>query len=387
MDKWLCSLPWTAIANDPNGEVRPCCIYKESIKDDDGRPYYLQTTDLKTIFNSTYMKNLRQEFLSGAKPKHCQTCITDESNGYTSKRIIYMKDIDFTKEPDYPEEQQLIISNACNLKCRSCSSSHSNSWQAEMKIMFNDTGYKMPHGQVSDNESVFWQTRKQWMEHIKSLEIVGGEPFYIKKWQVLLEEMINSGVSKNITLNLTTNTSLTNFDLLEKLIKNFKFIYISLSIDGTGSVYEYLRHPGKWSVVEPNILLYYTLNQKFNNNMQIQVCHTIGWLNAIYLAEFHHYVYRNYPNMKIWNNIIHFPDHMALSRMPDRIKPYVVKQLRSFDFKDEYRSDINSIINSIELGIPGDLESMLEIFHRHDRHRNEQIEKSFEKVFHLLHLE
>ena len=89
-EKWLCSLPWTAISNDPNGTVRPCCIYKDTIKNKLGNDYYLQVDTIKEIFHSDYMNNLRQEFLSGIKPKGCQTCITDEANGYKSKRLIYL---------------------------------------------------------------------------------------------------------------------------------------------------------------------------------------------------------------------------------------------------------------------------------------------------------
>ena len=64
------------------------------------------------------------------------------------------------------------------------------------KYIFNDTGYSMPHRQVSDNSSIFWQTRKDWMGKIKNLEVVGGEPFYISKWKTLWEEMIELGYSK-----------------------------------------------------------------------------------------------------------------------------------------------------------------------------------------------
>lgn len=384
-NQWLCTLPWTAISNDPDGKVRPCCIYKDVIKDSNGKDLYLQTTNLKDIFHSDYMKNLREEFLTGNKPAGCSVCIKDEENGYKSKRMIYQRTIDYSQTPEYPEEQQLIISNACNLKCRSCTPSHSNTWQAEMKVIFNDTGYSMPHRQVSDNSSIFWQTRKDWMGKIKNLEVVGGEPFYISKWKTLWEEMIEFGYSKNITINFTTNTTITNFELLEQLVDNFAHIGISLSIDGTDKVYEYLRHPGKWNIVLENIKQYHLFALKHKSKVNITICHTIGWLNAFYLTDFHKFVYQNFPAFKIWNNIIHFPDHMALASMPIELKTAVINKIEQFNFNARYETDVQAIVNCIKGGNAQTLDKLLPTFEIHDKHRNENIKESFQEVFQFFH--
>ena len=77
---WMCSLPWTGFSNDPDGRVRPCCIYKDYITDDNGDPFYVQTTSVKEIFSSKYMRDLRQQFRNGIKPSGCGTCVKDESN-------------------------------------------------------------------------------------------------------------------------------------------------------------------------------------------------------------------------------------------------------------------------------------------------------------------
>ena len=123
---WYCKLPWTGFSNDPDGKVRPCCLYKGYIVDELGKEMYVQTNSVKEIFSSKYMKDLREEFRSGAKPKGCETCIVNEQNGYTSKRNMYSGAMDYDSEPDVPVEYQMILSNACNLKCRSCSPSHSS---------------------------------------------------------------------------------------------------------------------------------------------------------------------------------------------------------------------------------------------------------------------
>ena len=113
---WYCSLPWRGFSNDPDGRVRPCCLYKDHIKDNNDQPMYVQTHTVKEIFSSQYMKNLRDQFRKGARPKECITCIKDEENNYTSKRQRYIKselgkNVNFLEEPEYPVEYQMIISN------------------------------------------------------------------------------------------------------------------------------------------------------------------------------------------------------------------------------------------------------------------------------------
>ena len=52
----LCLIPWTGFSNNPNGTVRPCCLYGENIKNESGEEMYVQQNTLKEIFGSKYMK-------------------------------------------------------------------------------------------------------------------------------------------------------------------------------------------------------------------------------------------------------------------------------------------------------------------------------------------
>jgi hypothetical protein len=59
----ICPLPWTHLEVDVNGSASPCCLYKGTIDN-----YKVYDTDLKTIQNSDFMNDLRQQFRSGEKP-------------------------------------------------------------------------------------------------------------------------------------------------------------------------------------------------------------------------------------------------------------------------------------------------------------------------------
>jgi hypothetical protein len=81
-------LPWISIETSPIGTARPCCLAVDEITDNTGRKYDLNETDLQTIYNSTYMQNLRQQFRNGEKPSTCNRCWQEEDAGRASKRIF-----------------------------------------------------------------------------------------------------------------------------------------------------------------------------------------------------------------------------------------------------------------------------------------------------------
>lgn len=362
----ICSIPWVGFSNDPNGKVKPCCLYKEHITKPDGTPYYIQVDTVQDIFHSDYMNNLRKEFLDGKQPEACSTCWRDENNGYKSKRQIYngiyessIYTSEFKGVSEYPKDYQLIISNACNLKCRSCTPSHSNTWQKEMLDVLSvneDTAefrstygihtYDLVHGQSGSNSSVLIKDIDNWIPHIKRLEIVGGEPFYIGKWAELWDYMIDNGHAKNIELFLSTNTTIFNEELVTKLIKNFKLVGIGLSIDGLGDMYNYLRHPGKWEVTSQNIMSYHKLYEQYKDDYKIgfSFTHTISWVNAMFVPEFHEWVKQNTPGFSIWDNIVHFPPHLTITMIPDEYKQLIKQKWEAHDF-GEYQSNVDAIKN------------------------------------------
>ena len=370
---WMCSLPWTGFSNDPDGRVRPCCIYKDYITDDNGDPFYVQTTSVKEIFSSKYMRDLRQQFRNGIKPSGCGTCVKDESNQVRSKRVAYSRyNGDYNLEPELPVEYQMILSNACNLKCRSCTPSHSSLWQAEHKVIFGDTGYRMPHNQSGHHESVLWKTRHEWMQYVQRLEIVGGEPFYIKQWPELWQELVDGGYSQSIDMDMSSNGTIYGGEVLEKFIPHFKRIGVGLSIDGMGPMYEYLRHPGVWREVEENILQYKKLLDTYPTKFSVSYTHTIGWLNAWEVPEFHAWINTNTPKFQIWDNIIHSPRHMSLVMIPKQIKTKIKNKWELYNW-GTYKSHMEGIIQFMNSEQPDDIEIKTEYkkFITHDAVRNE----------------
>ena len=365
----LCMIPWMGFSNNPNGVAQPCCIYKGNIKDELGNDLYVQKNSVKDIFASDYMNNLRQAFRENKKPAGCETCWKDESNGYQSKRLNHLKNgvfnsdnfivPDWETDPDFPIEYQMIIHNACNLKCRSCGPSHSTLWQNENIKFEGDAGFDMPYKQAGDKQGELWKTRHEWYPHLRHLEIVGGEPMYIKQWHQIFDELIELDYAKNIVVDMSTNCSIIIPELLLKLKRNFKRLGIGLSVDGIGKTYEYLRHPGNWGetyanmkfyndFVEENCLHHIAPNDQYSeysDNVSIQVTFTLGWLNALDLPKMHALVKDEFPKYaKIWNNIIHWPDFMSIKNAPEDLKLFISQEWGNYDWGD-YEEEIDAIEN------------------------------------------
>lgn len=382
-----CTLPWTGFSNDPGGKVRPCCIYQGHVTDEAGNPVFLQDKSSDDILHSPFMKKLRQDFREGKKPPACSVCWKDEAANKKSKRQLYWRDIDYSAEPEHATQFQLIISNTCNLKCRTCSPSHSTKWYKEAL----DLGFMFPkeHAvEVCDEESVFWKTRHEWMRHLVDLDIVGGEPFYIKNWEVIWRELVAMDQAKHVSLGISSNGTIFNGELVEFLIDNFRSTGIGLSLDGIGKQFEYLRHPGVWSEVEANGFKYHDLNlkhaatKKFGNT----ITHTVSWMNIWYMPVFHQFVYDNWPEMYIWNNVVHGPAYFSPWVLPEPVKDIVRAHIHAYPFEDRYRGDINGILNVMDSRPhdPKAWEMGLAKIKQSDAYRRENFAASFPEFFEII---
>jgi MoaA/NifB/PqqE/SkfB family radical SAM enzyme len=370
----LCSLAWTGFYNEASGIAKPCCLFQGKITKDDGSPYYLQKSSVEEIFNSKYMKELRQRFHDGSDIPECRTCWTDEANGYRSKREMYLKQEDemvnrfgvsySQVDGIIPSDFQLIISNACNIACKTCSPSHSSMWQGLNKKIIGITKYDMPYSQVSSQDSMFWNQRATWLNSVVNLEMVGGEPFYISKWEQVIDELIEIGRAKEVSINFSSNLTIYNEELLLKMLDNFKIVSMSFSIDGIGRVQEYIRHPITWDQTLENLRKYQSLlkQRKYKASLVTQICHTISWYNVLFVPQFIEYMTENFGEIPIWLNLVHYPEHLSVPNAPTAIKQLATERINALLSRTKYDRELKSLIefmNAIEARPQAIEESML----------------------------
>ena len=95
-------------------------------------------------------------------------------------------------------------------------------------------------------EKELWQAVHE--ERIEEIYWVGGEPLMFQIHWDIMEYLVKTGQSKNVVVRYNTNLSRVQWKgvKLYDLLKHFKHVNISASIDGTGKIVEYVRDGIKW---------------------------------------------------------------------------------------------------------------------------------------------
>ncbi len=349
-----CSLLWAHMSNEPLGQVRTCCIAKERVKDDNGEDFTLGSTSVRDIFHSNYYKKIRQEIREGKLPDNCEPCWREEANGKKSKRQIYneyaewrLDPIDYSVEPDMPQDMQIILSTTCNLKCRSCNPNYSSKWVKEANARGLPYFKEVVPIPMDDQErSKYWTKMDDWIPHIKNLEIMGGEPLYMKEFKTFAEKLIDQGYAKNIGINFSTNGTQAGGEFLERVIENFNNVAFNVSIDGIGKRFEYLRFPGKWEEVSANLDKIH--NWVEEGKIHAGITNTVTILNLMYLPEFHKEFRERWPRFDIFHNIANLPSWFNPNVLPDHMKERSVSELqkaiREGAFDQKYVSEMKGIL-------------------------------------------
>jgi pyruvate-formate lyase-activating enzyme len=404
----LCGLLWGSLCNEPGGSVRSCCISRDKLIDNNGKEFNIATTNPLDILKSDQAKQLRQELLAGRKPSQCDTCWIDEDNGKESKRQIYngffdqwYKNQNTTWAENIQEDNiklidiQLIFGNTCNLKCRSCNPNYSSKWVEEShdRNFGEQFGISSDAMDMNDPQSKFWTDFDEWTANLGRIEIMGGEPFYVKEFRNFINNLVESGRSKHIEISLSTNGTILDKDFLETIIRNFREVAFSVSIDGIEDKFEYLRHPACWNEVKQNLDYFYKIHTDDAYPVVIQLTHTVTALNISSLVEFHKYFERHYPEFHIWNNVAHYPKWLTPSVLPINAKQSITESVNSYQFKN--KSEIDSIINYMNTELyTGDtaphetVEVKWQTFKEQtvgaDRYREEDFRETFSELWSLI---
>lgn len=326
MSDTFCPAPWLAASSITNGTYRPCCCYNPTKKD--------THWDDSLEENIKGLSHIRKALLAGEKPKECGRCWYLEKLGKSSIRdnmleLFSDRTEEILNSTDskgnttlVPEYFDMKLSNLCNLGCRMCAPNISSVLEMEIRKNPNEPWEKF--GMPNYDKS--WDTRA--LEKIKNLDIkilkfTGGEPFS----NPLIIEFLESLNNKHeIELNFITNGLLIK-DSHYKLFDRFKNIKLSVSCDGIGKVYEYIRWPGKWKKFDDQF------NKIKSNIKDLQIVSIISVYNI-----------RNVPNI-----VNYFKDitlYMSPLHTPEYLHPWVEGML-SVDFlKNINHNDVPVLINS-----------------------------------------
>jgi sulfatase maturation enzyme AslB (radical SAM superfamily) len=159
-------------------------------------------------------------------------------------------------------------------------------------------------------------------KNIIYIDIRGGEPFYHKRAKNLLKALIATGDNEHITLHITTNATRIDTNTVD-LIKKFKDVVLSISMEGVGEVQEYVRPGCNWKKLVANILLL----QK--NNISMQVVSTLSVLTILRLPELELWCKKN----KIFwaqPSLIDKPEELSPHNLPYQLHDMVPEKYKKY---------------------------------------------------------
>lgn len=328
----FCPIPWVHVSLDSLGQMRMCCLatrppFSFLLREDKTR--YCAAVD-RVPRNNELLKTIRHQMLNGIRPSLCNQCWDVEKAGLMSnrrvcnsytypdvmERAVKLTEDDGTINPDdFPlKYYDLRLGNLCNCRCIICNGTNSSMWG------------KRTDWSGGNFETPFMKDLIKNIDKIDRLYITGGEPTINKLHWKLIDLIIEKGFAKNIDLNYNSNGVYLTKEMLDKWSK-FKFAGVGFSIDGMGEIFEKIRTPAKWEVVEKNLQLFddYPDEGCIDGSFAM----TVMTLNMLHIIDFFKwYSQKRYKRLRLEPhfNVLSRPPELDIRRMPEEQKLNIKKE-------------------------------------------------------------
>lgn len=429
MTKYFCAIPWVQYSLRPNGYVRVCCNANQGptrgiLQKEKGIPY-THRDKINDSRNCDLLKEIRRCILNNEWHPECIRCQRELKAGTESENLCVIKGYDHFSIEDaikYTDENGAIdvdnvpilhydlrFGNKCNIRCRTCFATDSDSWYQDLNKIYGltsfvDVGTRInivkengryiaegnPYGWFEDE--IFWENLKEHLHTIRTMYIVGGEPMLINQHFDFLKECIDSDNAKRIEVGYNTNLTIIPDRAIE-IWKNFRSIYFGCSIDGIGNVNDYIRYPSRWNVIERN---FKRLNKI--KNFFCDIATTVSVFNMTRLVEIIEWGLDNIRDDKILINPhpLHGPSFYNIKMFPPsskkKIKEKLLKDLEAMKNKNYSKNVIDQTENCINFYInfmnQDDLSNEIDYFwkitNKLDYYRNQKMKECIPELIELL---
>jgi len=295
-----CAYPFKASMLMHGQPATPCCRFHTRFLKGNGF----------TEIRETMMRN---EWHPG-----CYKCKSDEEVKGSSMRTEadeFFDDFDDVVRLEYLE---ITVGRLCNLACLSCGSDFSTTWDKDelaLGISSPEKISKLKEVQEYDLDNMDLDNLK----HIKFIKVTGGEPFLHKQFLNLLTRLADSGLAKQIDIEIFTNCTYYPEKKLElDSLLAFKLIHISPSIDGYGTTNDLLRYPSKWNKIEATLDKWIELKVA-TGRLHIATATTVSVINAPQLHEFIHWA-RIHKGIDVVLQTVFEPHYLSVEHWPNWFK-------------------------------------------------------------------
>ena len=383
--KNFCISPFISTRQGPSQKVSPCAF--------GAGEWYQPNLNSKERWNSDELESLRQKFLRNEQPEECKRCWNEETAGAQSLRLrqyeyfpnAYEEYILSEKYKTGPITAVIKTSNICNLACRSCAGWDSSLYAKEGEHYaekYNTRDEDEPDREVHNRfipllgqQEFDFNDFISVSDNLEKVDFFGGEPLLNESHVKLLEHLVNTGQSKNVTLFYSTNTVQFPKKKLLDIWDKFKAIELSLSIDGVGAAFEYTRWPGKWDKCERNINKFIDFKNNSNSDVSVRSATCFSILSLFNFKET--YEYLDNVTDSVYVNIVQNPAYLNPVNIPEEIKP----KINNF-YNGLYNETVNFL--NIEQSDPRRFKQFCIWMARQDMYRNQTLKHSLPMLYETI---
>jgi len=388
----FCVMPWIHLYVHTNGDVLPCCSANTNFPLGS-----IQSEDIEGIINNEKFQKIRDNMIHDKLSIECENCINDEKAGLRSQRqkrnnewghLVSKEKLNTTIDNFEPVFLDLRFSNICNLKCRTCSGDFSSQIAVEEKVLFGTTHKSL----ILHERDLAFEKVLPYLKSAERIYFAGGEPLILAEHYKILEHLLK--LKKN-NIRLEYNTNLTTLSYKNKnvlsLWKQFTNIKVNASIDGHGSVVEYIRYGCKWSELENNLKEIKTQCP----HIKIAISSTVSLLSIVSIME----LQRMWHNKKFidvdqfqlglmsegsQDDINLYLPLYNIQNLPDNHKKYIshkiddhcswLNMLEKTDMVNQWEN-INNYMHQKDRRFV--IDNLKEVHQRKDKYRNENFDEVF----------
>ena len=394
-----CSMPYTHMAIESNGDVRPCCV-GEPFKD-------LNITDhsIGETFNHPIRQKFVETFNNGQKSSLCNACWKDKTKFSNRVKFSTMPE---SLEQTYNAMQgnaegraqqlkwlEIKPGNRCNLKCRICGVHNSSQWTKDSyeydihvnnkQIQFKESSqFKYTASCDWIDQDGFWQDITNF-KSISTIHFMGGEPFMVPEHFKMLQAIIDSDIDPN-NIVLRYNTNGTYFPTLNqlKIWRKFKKVKLSLSIDDIQARFEYQRKLADWNQVRENLKKFCRLKSHYaknGSNVEPTLDPCVSIFNIWYLDEIEKEF--NYLGYTISNTQSHFVTSNGYDAkvLPNQIKDKLIKK---YENSTAWQHNVAQFLKTRNPHKRTALKEAMYEIEFYDRLRNEKFQKLNNELYNEL---
>jgi sulfatase maturation enzyme AslB (radical SAM superfamily) len=308
---------------------------------------------INDVRTSSRWIEIKKSLDDGVFPVECQDCSIKENIGVdTTRKLLNQEYKDILISGDYNDGKLRYLefagSNICNLGCITCSPEFSSKWNQDYIKLYDN--HKVI-SRLPDPDLIKRLLIAEDLSKLGKIMFKGGEPMLNSETTEVLSHMDDLGILNELTIELTTNGTLINDDIVS-LLNKAKLVRILISIDGPPALNDYMRY-GNYNFVdiENAIRIYNEMP-----NVRISFSSTISAYNVCRMVEVRDWwiemakKYKRVNSALVLDKLLLWPMFMRVSTLTTPFRQTLIDHYR----KNQINNEFNTLINFLSDEYLGD---------------------------------